>query len=209
MNFTPDIVTKILEPYCRCVSRHQCDQISRYIDLLTRWNRRVSLTAVDKPEEILRFHFGESIFALQYCDFSAGRLADVGSGAGFPGLALKILRPELKVVLIEPNLRKSAFLAEVVRSLELDSVEVISKPFAESAIPANSLQFVTSRALSQSSAFLSWSMSALQAGGRLVLWASSDAAPQISEDACFVWSAPVIIPGTKRRALLIGRRLPG
>lgn len=206
MPITIENVAHTLSPYYSTVSESQCSQISAYIDLLTRWNRMISLTSLTDPNEILRFHVGESIFALQFCDFSSGRLADVGSGAGFPGLALKIFRPNLNVVLLEPNLKKCAFLAEVVRTLELRSVEILSKPFEQSAIEIDSLQFLTSRALAQSHRLISWSKSCLSANGSLILWLSAASASELRQDSAFEWEKPIAIPGSQRRQILIGRK---
>lgn len=206
MPITIENVAHTLSPYCSTISESQCSQISAYIDLLTRWNRKISLTSLTDPNEILRFHVGESIFALQFCDFSSGRLADVGSGAGFPGLALKIFRPNLNVVLLEPNLKKCAFLAEVVRTLELKSVEVLSRQFQQSSIEMYSLQFISSRALAQSHRLISWSKSCLSANGSLILWLSAASASELREDSAFEWEKPIAIPGSQRRQILIGRK---
>lgn len=201
-----NVVKAEIEPFGVTVDAEKCDNINKYIDLLNLWNRKVSLTTVTDVVEILRFHFGESVFALQYCDFSRGRLADVGSGAGFPGLALKLFCPDLEVLLLEPNLKKSTFLAEIVRELNLSSVEIISKPFLESSIPSQSLQFVTSRALAQTSEFLKWSAQVLAPGGSLILWVSAQSADDIRRFAPFQWETPRPVPGTRNRAILVGRK---
>ena len=206
MNLDLDLVQAHLEPFGATVDRAKCDKINRYIELLTIWNRKMSLTTVTDVIQILRFHLGESIFAVQLCDFSRGRLADVGSGAGFPGLALKLWCPALEIFLIEPNLKKSAFLAEVVRELDLSSVEIISKPFLKSSIPSGSLQFITSRALAQTTQLLTWSAQALAPGGSLILWVSSQSASQIEQSASFRWEIPRPIPGTRSRSILVGHR---
>src|SRR5438270_13634721 len=106
-------------------------QVSTYLDILLRWNARTNLTAVRVPEEIVTRHFGESLFAARRI-FSAGNsgvdlatsLADVGSGAGFPGLPMKLWRPQLHVTLIESQKKKATFLREVVRALRLSGIEV-------------------------------------------------------------------------------------
>ena len=80
------------------------ERVRRYIEILARWNKVISLTRVMEPLDILRFHFGESLFAVENVPIREGRLADVGTGAGFPGLALGMAVPKLKVTLIESNL---------------------------------------------------------------------------------------------------------
>src|ERR1700722_18189177 len=97
-------------------------QLSAYLDLLLKWNSRTNLTAIRTPEEIVQRHFGESIFAGRHLG-PYSTLLDFGSGAGFPGLPIALLRPDFKVTLAESQNKKAAFHREVVRSLRL-SVEI-------------------------------------------------------------------------------------
>src|SRR6058998_911667 len=76
-------------------------QIQQYIKILLAWNEKVNLTAIRDPLEILYRHFCESMYAAEAIPMENGRLADIGSGAGFPGLALKVVRPGLQVLLVE------------------------------------------------------------------------------------------------------------
>src|SRR5438445_9672183 len=92
-------------------------QIQQYIKVLLAWNEKINLTAIRDPLEVLYRHFCESMYAAVAVPLQVGRLADVGSGGGFPGLALKIACPALQVVLIESNVKKASFLADVVREL--------------------------------------------------------------------------------------------
>src|ERR1700719_1456614 len=106
-------------------------QIQQYIKILLTWNEKVNLTAIRDPLEVLYRHFCESMCAAAAVPLTAGRLADVGSGGGFPGLALKIARPELEVFLIESNVKKATFLAEVVRELGLADTRVLVSRYEE------------------------------------------------------------------------------
>ncbi len=105
------------EPPARLIA-----QLKIYLDLLLRWNERTNLTAIREPEEIVQRHFGESLFAglclLRRVSERASVL-DFGAGAGFPGLPIQLLLPEMKVTLAESQGKKVAFLREVVQSLEL------------------------------------------------------------------------------------------
>jgi 16S rRNA (guanine527-N7)-methyltransferase len=97
-------------------------QLSAYLDLLVKWNARTNLTAIREPEEMVRRHFGESLFAgLQISERIAQSVTmlDFGSGAGFPGLPIQLLLPKLRVTLAESQGKKSSFLREVVRTLGL------------------------------------------------------------------------------------------
>ena len=96
------------------------DQLSEYLRLLLKWNARTNLTAIRDPEEIVRRHFGESLFAAQYLG-DCHSLLDFGSGAGFPGLPIQLVYPDLQVTLAESQNKKATFLREVVRTLGLNS----------------------------------------------------------------------------------------
>jgi 16S rRNA (guanine527-N7)-methyltransferase len=98
------------------------NQLATYLDLLLRWNARTNLTAIRDPERIVERHFGESLFAgahLAQCLATTATLLDLGSGAGFPGLPIQLLLPNLQVTLAESQGKKAAFLREAVRTLGL------------------------------------------------------------------------------------------
>ena len=101
------------------------EQLSAYLDLLMRWNGRTNLTAIRDPEEIVRRHFGESVFAgleLRRRVPEASTLLDFGSGAGFPGLPMQLAWPELQITLAESQGKKAAFLRETIRVLMLPTL---------------------------------------------------------------------------------------
>jgi 16S rRNA (guanine527-N7)-methyltransferase len=179
-----------------------CDRIRDYISLLLAWNRKISLTTVIDPIEILRFHFGESFFAVIQVPMGNGRLADVGSGAGFPGIPVAMLAPGIQVTLIEANLKKAAFLSEVIRRLDLSNAIVLRARMDDAA--RNGLDFITARALGHHEQLTAWSSRSLSASGRLILWVGEDDAAVIMRESAWVWQDPVRIPGSRRRVLLIG-----
>ena len=196
-------IQDFLQPYCRDVPLDICDKIQSYMDLLSMWGKKISLTKISNEEDVVRFHFGESIFALSLESFANGRLADVGSGAGFPGLAVKLLRPNLSVTLLEPNKKKCAFLNEVARKLHLSNVAVLPVRFEASKIPPNELEFVTSRALGRISDLLSWSRTAISHDGRVILWLGAEDAEKTTKIPGWHW-VQVPIPGTIKRIILSG-----
>jgi 16S rRNA (guanine527-N7)-methyltransferase len=101
----------------------QREQFARYLALLTRWNQRIQLTTVTEPMEVVRRHFLDSL-AVAPVLAGVASLVDVGSGAGFPGLALAVARPELRVTVVESIQKKAAFLEAVRRELGLANTEV-------------------------------------------------------------------------------------
>src|SRR5579862_515495 len=183
--------------------------IQVYISLLLQWNRSISLTTVTDPEEIVRFHFGESFFAASAVPITSGRLADVGSGAGFPGLPLKMLIPALDLVLVESNAKKATFLAEVHRKLALDRVRVfrgrMEKLSAEESTgTVEGFDFITARAFGQFGDLLVWASHHLTKLGRICLWLGEDDLAVVSENDDWSWEAPIRIPASKRRFILTG-----
>jgi 16S rRNA (guanine527-N7)-methyltransferase len=178
--------------------------IRLYISLLLRWNERISLTTVTEPEEILRFHFGECMFAASAVPLRYGRLADVGTGAGFPGIPLKLLNPGLQLVLIESNAKKAAFLSECVRQIGIGGTEVYHGRFEDFPFKATLFDFVTARALGAYPTLAKWSRAALAPGGKLVLWLGERDSIEMSRDALFRWREPIPIPGSDRRTILVG-----
>jgi 16S rRNA (guanine527-N7)-methyltransferase len=183
--------------------------IQVYVSLLRQWNRSISLTTVTDPEEIVRFHFGESLFAASVAPIADGRLADVGSGAGFPGLPLKMLLRGLDLTLIESNSRRATFLAELVRRLSLEGVHVFRGRMEEfkggpDLGSATSFDFITARAFGHFDHLLALSRQHLAKSGRLVLWLGQQDVTSISKVTGWTWEVPVRIPGSDRRFIVVG-----
>ncbi len=107
------------------LSDEMLEQLRTYMDLLIAWNEKFNLTAITEPEEIIVKHFWDSIIPLTLFPVE-GKVADVGTGAGFPGLVWKIVRPELSVSLIEPTGKRCTFLKEAVNVLHLQNVEIFN-----------------------------------------------------------------------------------
>jgi 16S rRNA (guanine527-N7)-methyltransferase len=187
----------------------QLENISTYIDLLQRWNSRMSLTAVREPEEILTRHFGESLFAASHLFAVAGGrrrttngVIDVGSGAGFPGLPIKIWAPDLNLTLIESNQKKATFLREVVRTLTLINVDVFS---ARAEDFPSTAEVVTLRAVERFEQILPVAARLVAPAGRLALLIGNSQVTQAESLAPgFLWDAPIPTPMATNTVLLIG-----
>lgn len=204
VSLSNDLIRRALRPYQFEVTDRLAAAVRCYIEILLFWNQNVNMTAVTNPAEILSRHFGESMFAAAAVPLQKGRLADVGSGAGFPGLALKLVAPELHLLLIESNAKKAAFLAEVVRRLELSSVEIMRQRYEELQQKAPDLDFVTARALGDFDRLLNWSRRSMGPEGFVILWLGSEDAATVSSMAGWKWRQQIPIPGSKKRVLLIG-----
>ena len=123
-------------------SPEQLRRIDAHWDLLVRWNKKINLTRILDPAEAALRHYGESIFLGLH--LTPGRVADVGSGAGFPGIPVAIMRPDCQVDLIESTLKKAVFLEEASR--DISNVRVISKR-AEDLGACGQYEWVISRAV--------------------------------------------------------------
>ena len=180
-----------------------CHRIRAYVNLLLHWNERVSLTTVTNPEQMIRFHFGESIYAVTSGVVREGRLADVGSGAGFPGIPLGLIQKNLEVTLIEPNLRKSVFLLEVKRELKLENVNVARTRMED--FEGGLFDFVTARALGKFDEFLTFAKARLKPSGKAILWVGLDGADElISQNDEWNWEKTRPIPYSEKRCILAG-----
>ena len=197
-------ITELLAPFEVVVTSRQADQIQKYIGLLVFWNQKISLTSIDDTQEIVSRHFGESLFCAKFIPDRPCRLADVGSGAGFPGLPLKILRPEMQVFLIEQDTRKAAFLNEVVRLLNLDTVKVLRTHYETMPPDLANFDFVTARAVGNHKLVLKWASPRLAEGGRVILMVGIDDATRIMTTKGWIWTNPYPVPQSRKRVILIG-----
>ena len=197
-------------PFSIKLSDCQVEQLLTYNGLLFRWNKKINLTAIEDPEESVVGHFAESFFLSTFVKLS-GRLLYVGTGAGFPGMALKLLCPNLEVCLLEPIAKKRAFLKEVARTCEFASVEVAGKTLDEFIPEARRKpnDYLTIRAVGNLKHLLPQAVQSLKIDGCLCLWAGSS---QVSEihglDIQVHWKQPVRIPMSRERQILVGKVLP-
>jgi 16S rRNA (guanine527-N7)-methyltransferase len=179
---TESAIRDLLTPYLPEVPAALLPQLSTYLDLLLKWNARTNLTAIRDPEEIVRRHFGESLFAARHLDpatpgFGAGALLDVGSGAGFPGIPIALLRPDIQVTLAESQSKKSSFLREAIRTLNLLNAEVWAAR-AETLPAGRQFRIVTLRAVDNMEAALTVARSRVVPGGQLALLTTPPQAPE-------------------------------
>jgi|ERR1700733_3749293 len=197
-------IRSILDSYNLDAPDLLCEQIRSYVALLLKWNKQIALTSVEDPAEIVRYHFAESFLAVKASLSLDGRLADVGSGAGFPGIALKMYVPSLEVSLIEANSKKYVFLAEVIRSLELPKISVIQARYQDLKSSGSSFNLLSARALGQISTFLDWAAGAILTEGRVLLWLGTQGVDEASAAPNWKWKPPFAIPRTKGRFILVG-----
>lgn len=198
-------IQELLRPFVNGLSETQLASISTYIDILLRWNERMNLTAVRDPEEIVTRHWGESLFAAQQLLGSreGPAVADVGSGAGFPGLALALYAPSVQVTLIEAQQRKATFMKEAARTITLTNVNIFAGRAEDWRGQAD---LVTLRAVEKFADALPVAAKLVRPGGRLGLLIGDGQVAEARKLAALTWSAPIPIPQSRARVLLVGTK---
>jgi 16S rRNA (guanine527-N7)-methyltransferase len=171
-------VRQLLEPFGLSLSIDQMGQVMAYLELLLRWNKKINLTGIRDAESCVRRHFGESLYLGRWVELN-GRLLDIGSGAGFPGLCLKIVFPDLSVTLLEPVAKKRAFLKEVARVCGMNFVEVRGERLEDFAAGAGVYDAATARAVGHLEELIPLACGCLKPGGQLFLWLGPEQASGI------------------------------
>jgi 16S rRNA (guanine527-N7)-methyltransferase len=202
-------ICQALAPFAISPSEDQVARIREYTLLLLRWNRSISLTSITDPVEIVGRHFGESMFGSKLLPMENGRLVDIGTGAGFPGLALKIGCPKIHVALIESNKKKCAFLSEVVRNVGFSDVEIRPERFEQIRPEPILANIITSRAVGDFKQLLRWSTNALVRRGYVMFWVGAEDSTRIACTPGWSWQPAVRIPDSQRRFVLIGQPTDG
>ena len=181
-----------------------CEKICVYISTLLQWNAKISLTAITDLDEILRAHFGESFFAASAAGIASGRVADIGTGAGFPGIPIRMVRPDVQLTLVEAVAKKAAFLGEVLRKIDIVGVNIIRCRMEEIPPDVNGFDFITARALGKYDSLLDWSKTRLSQTGRIALLVGQSEAEHLVQNADWDWNTRKIAPETSSRVVLVG-----
>jgi len=202
-------IADLLQPFLGpdSISSAQLAQTAVYLNVLLKWNAKINLTAIHAPQEIVTRHFGESFFAARHLlcgEVLPSSAIDIGSGAGFPGLPMKIWSPDLRLTLIESNGRKATFLRELTRVLQLSGVEVVSQRAEDVEAKA---ELVTLRAVERFESVLPVAEKLIHPRGTLGLLigaAQEGTAKRLLPR--FEWQGPKPIPLSQNRVLLAGVR---
>ncbi len=151
------------------LSSHQAGAFGEYLDLLAFWNRQLNLTAIREPELVVRRHFIDSLSIVPLLS-REGDFLDAGSGAGFPGIPVKLALPDKPVHLVEPRRKRANFLRQVVRELRLADVRVLESRLEDlSAEPLPPMRETATRGFSDIPGFLKASAGLLGHRGIAVL----------------------------------------
>jgi 16S rRNA (guanine527-N7)-methyltransferase len=193
--------------------QQQIEQFLRYQQELLDWNTRMNLTAITEPEEVLIRHFLDSLSLLSAYDQPQTRLLDIGSGAGFPGLPLKIMRPNWQVVLLEATGKKVTFLRHIIETLQLHDIVALQGRAEELAHQSDyraTFDVVTARAVASLPTLLEYAAPFCRVGGQIILPKKGTLEEEIAQGkragqqlgATFKYDVAVTLPG-----LDDGRRL--
>jgi 16S rRNA (guanine527-N7)-methyltransferase len=187
------VIVEVFERYgLASVTPKAVEQLEAYLDLLVFWNSRQNLTAIRDRETIISRHFVESAFCAQALP-QMHTVLDFGSGAGFPGIPIAILRPEMEVTLGESQGKKAAFLREAVRTLELSTKVYAGR--VETLSPATLFDCVTMRAVDKTMEMLPYAWNRVKDSGRLILFSTNHSAEPIRSGIQARSWAELSIPG--------------
>lgn len=209
-----DRIAALLEPFLggAPASPQLLHQLQTYLDLLLRWNARINLTSVRDPEQVVTRHFGESLFAARMLRDDGAfpirpgipiSLADVGSGAGFPGIPIKLFAPKIHLTLIESQNKKATFLKEVIRLLGLEDADVY---FGRAERWGKTADIVTMRAVERFESVVPDAAKLVRPGGRLCLLVSASQPIHFPSPwrGDSIWNVGVLVPGSNNRYVLVG-----
>lgn len=161
------LLKKGLNELSLSVKSEQVSSFLTYLEELKRWNKAYNLTSLRRDDEIITKHFLDSLLYLKALPEGSIEVIDVGSGAGFPGIPLKIIRPEIRLYLVEPSRKKAGFLMHIVKTLRLESVDIIGKRIEE--VSGIKVDVALTRALFDIRDFHKKASHLLKDGGRLIL----------------------------------------
>ncbi|MTT31060.1 16S rRNA (guanine(527)-N(7))-methyltransferase RsmG [Terrilactibacillus sp. BCM23-1] len=164
--------TKLLEEKGISLSPHQLKQFHTYYELLVEWNKKMNLTAITEKDDVYLKHFYDSITPGFYYPFSEHQsLCDVGSGAGFPSIPLKIVYPEIKVTIVDSLKKRLTFLQEVIDKLALKQVTLYhdrAELFAKKPDIRESFDIVSARAVAHLSVLSEYCLPLVKVGGQFI-----------------------------------------
>ena len=183
------------------LSSRQLEQFMEYLDLLSQWNRHINLTGLRSCREIIIKHFLDSLTPLPYLP-SAARILDLGSGAGFPGLPIKIVRPTQPITLIEASAKKVSFLKEAARHLKLAPMAIHQTYLGEApphSLETDPFEIVVTRAVGKTINLLRAVDPYLRPGGKVLFMKGPNGSAEIFglkaqiEERGFRVGAPIVL----------------
>ena len=165
------------------LTEEQLEKFYLYMNILLKWNEKINLTAITNEEEIILKHFVDSLTINKYIEDSKS-LIDVGTGAGFPGIPIKILRQDLKITLLDSLNKRINFLNEVIEKLELKNIECIhgrAEEFGKNKNYREKYDISTSRAVANMSTLSEYLIPFVKIGGKVLAMKGDKAEEELEE----------------------------
>ncbi|MBI4229048.1 MAG: 16S rRNA (guanine(527)-N(7))-methyltransferase RsmG [Deltaproteobacteria bacterium] len=196
------------------LSAQQIELFINYLDILQFWNRKINLTSIKDRREIVIRHFLDSLTIIHFIH-GGSRVLDIGSGAGLPGIPLKIVDPSIEITLLDSTQKKVYFLSEVIRKLRLEGISAVCgrAESEDNGVPRSYYNFVISRALGTVDKVIELSVPYIVDDGEIILmrgksgleeWSGSKA---VSKEFRLIKFSSLVLPYTrqKRVILVVGR----
>ena len=165
------------------LSEEQQGMFYEYMQLLLEWNEKMNLTAITEPKEVLIKHFIDSISIKPYIE-KGEKVLDVGTGAGFPGIPLKIVLPSNEFILLDSLNKRTNFLKQVITNLKLEKIEAVhgrAEEFCKVPKKREGYDIVTSRAVAKLNVLLEYMLPFVKIGGKCICMKSSEISEELQE----------------------------
>lgn len=179
-----DLLQNYIKDYKITLTENQYEQFQKYFELLTEWNEKMNLTAITDESGVALKHFADSLSLLNFVDIPQNSsLADVGTGAGFPGVVLKIARPDIKLTLIDSLNKRLVFLGEVCAQLGIEAELIHSRAEdgARDEKLRESFDFAVSRAVARMNVLSEYCLPYVKVGGAFCAMKGAQANEEFKE----------------------------
>lgn len=201
MIYPLDLMLPVLDKKGIAYNDEILEKLNKYAELLTEWNEKINLTAITDPEGIVIKHFLDCALLLDKVELKENaRVIDVGTGAGFPGMVLKIFRPDIKLTLLDGLNKRLVFLNEVANQLGLSDVETVHLRAEEAGRRQNfreSFDLVTARAVARQNLLYEYCLPLCKVGGVFCAMKGPSAEDEVKESA----AASKLLGGAKPQIL--------
>lgn len=161
----------------------QAESFYQYMNLLLEWNKKMNLTAITQKEDIILKHFVDSITVLPYIEENS-KIIDVGTGAGFPGIPIKIMRADTEILLLDSLNKRVQFLDEVIRQMNLGTIKAIharAEELAKDKGKRETFDIATSRAVAKLNVLLEYMLPFVKVGGKCICMKAHNIEEELKE----------------------------
>ena len=165
------------------LNEKQQEEFWKYMNLLLEWNEKINLTAITNPEEVITKHFIDCLTILKYIK-EDDTIIDIGTGAGFPGMPLKIAKETIKVTLVDSLNKRINFLNDVIEKLQLNNIEAIhsrAEEFGKNRLNREKYDVATSRAVARLNILVEYLLPTVKVGGKCICMKGPDSEEEINE----------------------------